>query len=103
MLTKATGFFEETAGVRSYVRLVGFILLIADLGIMCWHEVKHRSSMGGEAYSDNYCYFQIVILSFVFFPKVMQKVVEAFLQWKTGEKTDSTTEKTSLTVEKTTV
>lgn len=97
-----TVFFQESPGVYSYVRLAGFILLIADLAIMCWHEVKHKEVMG-EAYSDNYCYFQIIILSFVFFPKVMQKVVEAFLRYKTGQKTDSTTEKTSLTVEKTTV
>ena len=85
-----TGFFQESPGVKSYVRLVGFILLIADLLIMLWHEFKHRGHMSDETYSDNYCYFQIVILSFVFFPKVMQKIVEAVMQIKLGTKSEST-------------
>lgn len=100
-----TGFFEEAPGAKSYVRLVGFILLWAILLIMLWHELKHRG-ISDEVYSDGYCYFLIISLSFVFFPKVVQKLIEVLLQIKLGSKvdsivtTDSTIKKTTLQVDK---
>jgi len=85
-----TGFFEESPGVKSNIRLASFIILWVAIVIMIWHEVKHLKSTGDEAYSDKYCYFIIILLAFAFFPKVVQKVIETVLQVKLGNKADIT-------------
>lgn len=92
-----TGFFEEQPGRRSNIRLSSFIVLCVAILIMAGHEYKHIKTLTDEAYSNQYCYFIFGLLGFAFFPKVMQKGIEAVLQWKLGQTSTSTEENTKTT------
>lgn len=97
MKTVVVGFFQESEGVNSNIRLMSFILLMGDLVLMLWHEIKHKGDSSAETYSPHYVYFQIVVLSYIFFPKIVSKIIEMIAQlWvkiKGGDNNGTTTVK----------
>ncbi len=97
-----TGFFEETAGVKSFIRLSSFILLIFFIVMNTMILAAHIKALakGCELpqIGENFLWFDTILLVFVFFPKVAQKLIEA--KFNVPTTTDTTTVSASLTTEK---
>lgn len=90
----ATGFFEETPGVKSLMRLMSFLMLlfffIMNSMILAVHIKALAHGCELPQISENFLWFDSICLVAAFCPKVLQKLIEA----KFGIKDDSTTDKT---------
>ena len=99
-----TGFFEETAGVKSFIRLSSFILLIFFIiaNLLMLGAIIKALLHGCELpkIDENFLWFDTILLVFVFFPKVAQKLIE--VKFNVPTTTDTTTVTASVTQEKTT-
>ena len=69
METLKTGFFEEAPGQKSSMRLFSGVLL-AFFCLFNFYYIRHHDL------SDTLIVFNLVLLTGVFAPKYMQKVVE---------------------------
>ena len=80
METAKSGFFEETAGQKSSMRLFSFLLLIFFISYhLPFGWANARAAAGGTAISalgDNQLWFDVIVLVFVFVPKAAQKIIE---------------------------
>jgi hypothetical protein len=102
MGTQQTGFFEETAGVKSLMRLQSFLVLlfffVVNLLILATQIKALSKGCELPQINDNFLWLDVIILTYAFFPKVAQKLIEAKFNVKeessTTTATVSTTEKT---------
>ncbi len=75
-----SGFFEESKGNKSSMRLFSFILLMFFvLYHLPFGWANARAAMEGKPIanlSDNQIWFDVVVLIFIFIPKAAQKIIE---------------------------
>lgn len=97
-----TGFFEEQIGVKSMMRLMSFIILIffivVNLGFAALYMhsfyISTIDKLVIPSIDPNVIWFNCVILSFAFFPKLGQKLLEM----KFGIKSEPDNPKTETTL-----
>ena len=94
MNTEKTGFFDESPGHKSSVRLNSFILLLLFVFINAYVVVHHKQ--GEEYFTGDFILYNLVLLAGIFTPKYLQKLAE--LKFNGGLKTE---EKTIITKEET--
>ena len=69
-MEKKTGFFEESAGVKSSTRLSSFLLLLFFMAFnLLWIN-------GGNDLTGNLLLFDVFVLTGVFAPKYLHKLAE---------------------------
>lgn len=76
-----SGYFEESAGQKSSMRLFSFILLLFFIAYHLpfgWANAKAvlEAKPIMTALSDNQVVFDLMVLVFVFVPKAAQKLIE---------------------------
>lgn len=80
MEDRKTGFFDEAPGVKSHMRLISFILLMFFIAYHLpfgWANAKAvEKGVAPLTLSDNQLWFDIIVLSFIFIPKAVQKIIE---------------------------
>jgi len=75
-----TGFLDESPNTKSEMRLKSFMLLIffivyhLPFGIANAYSVYQGKPIA--SLSDSQLWFDVIILAFVFIPKVAQKIIE---------------------------
>ena len=67
-----TGFFEDSNGSKSSIRLFGFLLLLTTIIVILFQVYTKEVNL----------YLIITLLMFSFAPKVAQKIVEEFFKNK---------------------
>lgn len=67
------GFFEDSNGCKSSLRLFSFLLLLTTFFVICFQVYINEINL----------YLIITLLMFSFAPKVAQKIVEEFFKNKT--------------------
>jgi hypothetical protein len=76
------GFFEESEGQKSFMRLSSFILLaffiLINSTVLGIHiKCLISGCMTQPQINDNFLWFDAILLCFVFCPKVAQKLIES--------------------------